>query len=297
VTASLTVTPEAAGLRLDVFLAQVSPHSRSRIQQLITQGEVEVNGGVQPARYMVRAGDSIRITQPNTNEPQPPEAPHMPIIYEDANLMVIDKPAGLVVHAGAGTAGSATVADFARSRTSDPDPERPGIVHRLDRDTSGLLLIAKNLPTKQYLQTLLRQHRIIKTYTALVIGRPHPAAATIDLPLGRDRAHPLRQAVVPGGREAITFYRTIATYPGYSLISAQPKTGRTHQLRVHFAAIGHPIVGDNMYGNTGRQLGLPRQFLHATTLEFTTQQGTKLKLTNPLPPDLDTCLSKLDGSV
>jgi 23S rRNA pseudouridine1911/1915/1917 synthase len=294
-----TVPAEAAGQRLDVFLAAISDHTRSRIQQQISAGTITVNGRPCPARYLVRTGDAIVIAPTTAPTPTPTTTtePDLPIIYEDDDLLVIDKPAGLVVHPGAGAHDQPTVADFARPRTTDPDADRPGIVHRLDRDTSGLLLIAKHVEAKQYLQNLLRHHQIGKTYTALVIGRPSQDSAVISLPIGRDRTNPLRQAVIPNGRPSTTSYHCTAFYPGYTLVSARPETGRTHQLRVHFAAIGHPIAGDTTYGQPSRQLGLTRQFLHAAELEFTAPNGTPLKLLSPLSPDLSACLSKLDLSV
>jgi 23S rRNA pseudouridine1911/1915/1917 synthase len=210
---------------------------------------------------------------------------------------VVDKPAGLAVHAGNGTKGQATLADYARAHTSDPDPERPGIVHRLDRDTSGLMVIAKTEAAKTYMQRQFADRTIKKAYSLLTIGTVSPASAVIKLPLDRDRAHPTKRAVVASGRDAVTNYDTVANYPGYTLIKAKPETGRTHQIRVHFAALGHPVAGDITYGQTKRPAGLPRHFLHAAELSFTAPSGKAVTLTSALPADLADFLRKLEEQV
>ncbi len=291
----LIVAPGAAGTRLDVYLAAALTISRSQIQHWLRHKEVTVNGQFARASYLVQAGDHIamQITAP---APPPIQPPDLPIIYQDNDLIVIDKPAGLVVHAGAGRHHEPTVADFARRHTSDPDADRPGIVHRLDRDTSGLLVIARSTTAKTWLQQQWRTRRVHKTYQLLVSGRVQPPEAIIKLPLDRDPAQPLRRHVSSAGRPAVTRYRTLATYPGYSFMEAYPETGRTHQLRVHFAALGHPIIGDALYGAPPTHLGLKRQFLHATGLTFTTPTGQTLTLTSPLPPELQDVLSRLEDS-
>jgi 23S rRNA pseudouridine1911/1915/1917 synthase len=289
----LKVEPGAATERLDVYLAAALDRTRSQVQRLLRTGLVTVDGRSERASYLVQPGDTITVR----SAPAPaasPAAPDLPVLYEDEDLLVIDKPAGLSVHPGAGLEAIATVADFARSRTTDPDPERPGIVHRLDRDTSGLLIIAKTEAAKTHLQAAFKNHQIHKTYRLLVVGRLSPEAATIRLPLSRDPARPLQQAVVPGGREAITAYETKANFPGYTLVEARPKTGRTHQLRTHFAALGHPVAGDIVYGPPKRPLGLKRQFLHAAALEFTAPSGAHISLESPLPADLATVLRRLE---
>ncbi|HEY6736676.1 MAG TPA: RluA family pseudouridine synthase [Candidatus Saccharimonadia bacterium] len=296
-TQHITVDPTAARERLDLFLATTTGQTRSQLKRLIETGAVQVNRRPATPRYLVKPGDAITLELPAEPATRRPAAPQLRVIYQDDDLVIIDKPAGLVVHPGAGTApGQSTVADFARTVSSDPDAERPGIVHRLDRDTSGLLIIARTAEAKHFLHQALAKRQIHKTYTALVTGRIEPAAATIDLPLGRDARRPLQQAVVPGGRPAQTVYRTIATYPGYTLVEAQPLTGRTHQLRVHFAAAGHPIVGDATYGQPA-PTGLRRQFLHATRLEFTGPHGQPIRAVSPLAPDLQDYLSRLTNLV
>jgi len=291
--------PEGAATeRLDVFLALTMKLSRSSAGRLIKNGAVLVNRRPEKASYIVQIGDSIEVAP----APQAPAArqapPKLPVTYEDAELLVVDKPAGLTVHPGAGiNQNSPTVADFARTKSTDPDADRPGIVHRLDRDTSGLLIIAKTEAAKVALQRQFRARQVQKTYLALVVGHPRPDAATIKLPVGRHPSRPLQQAVVPGGRSAQTRYRTLESYPGYSLIEAHPATGRTHQIRVHFAAIGHPIAGDTTYGPKDRPLSLHRQFLHAAALTFATPTGQTLALESPLPADLAAALAKLQNTV
>jgi 23S rRNA pseudouridine1911/1915/1917 synthase len=297
VTRALTVAEGAAAERLDVYLAARLGASRSHVARLLKIGAVRVNGVPSRPSYLVQPGDQLTVEagEPAAAAAAPRPVPDLPVVYEDADVTVIDKPAGLAAHPGAGIpASEPTVADFARTRTTDPDPERPGIVHRLDRDTSGLMIIARTPEAKAYLQQQFREHHVHKTYTLLATGRVEPAEAVIRLPLDRDPAHPLRRAVVPGGRAAVTRYRTLAAYPGYTLIEARPETGRTHQLRIHFAALGHPIAGDRLYGSTPSSLGLKRQFLHATALEFTAPSSHTLTLTSPLPSDLKTVVNHLE---
>ena len=291
--ASYSIEPGAAGQRLDVYLAAVSGLARSQVQRRIQRGLVAINGRPERSSYQTQAGDVVLLSE-ETAAAAIETPPNLPIVYEDDDILVVNKPAGLAVHSGAGLVPAPTVADFARPRTSDPDTERPGIIHRLDRDTSGLLIIAKTSAAKIFMQAAFKAHKIHKTYTLLAVGRVDPEAATIRLPIGRNHAHPLLQAVVAGGREAITAYKTEAYFPGYTLIEAKPQTGRTHQLRVHFAALGHPIAGDTSYGAPKRQLGLKRQFLHATALEFDAPSGNHIELASPLPSDLAQVLANLE---
>jgi 23S rRNA pseudouridine1911/1915/1917 synthase len=223
-------------------------------------------------------------------DPGEPRVPQLPVVYQDEDIVVIDKPVKLMVHEAANSAGS-TVVDYARSVSSDPDPDRPGIVHRLDRDTSGLLIIAKTAAAKQQLQQQFKDRRVKKTYLLLVHGYPEPAAAILRLPIGRAQ-NPTQRLVSQSGRMAETKYHTLERLTGFSLVEAQPLTGRTHQLRVHFKHIGHPIVGDQLYGHEPN-LGLKRQFLHATRLEFTAPGGDLLKLESPLPLELQQVLEQL----
>ena len=295
-TRQLSVPEGAAAERLDVYLAAALGASRSQVQKLLQSGAVTVNGVPERPSYLVQPGDSIAVTETKRESATPPP-PRIDIVYEDGDLLVIDKPAGLAMHQGPGLEGEPTVADFARLHTTDPDPERPGIVHRLDRDTSGLVILAKTPAAKQHLQQQFADRKVHKTYTVLTVGHPDPAEAVIRLPLDRDPAHPLRRAVVPGGREAITRYHTLASYPGFALLEATPQTGRTHQIRVHLAGIGHPVAGDILYGPPKRPLGLTRHFLHASALQFTAPSGQSLALTSQLPPDLEQIRSSLEKQV
>jgi 23S rRNA pseudouridine1911/1915/1917 synthase len=299
VSLHLVIGEGAAAERLDVFLARELTVARSRAQKLISQGNVTVNGASAKASHMVQAGDQITVSE-EVPEYSPPAELQLPIVYEDADVLVIDKPPGLTVHPGNSknpNSGEPTVASFMHGRTTDADHERPGIVHRLDRDTSGLLVLAKSAAAKSQLQQQFRTRAVRKTYLLLTVGHPDPAAAEIRLPTGRHPSQPLKRAVVTSGRPAVTRYRTLQTYPGFSLIEAKPVTGRTHQLRVHMAAIGHPVAGDTTYGPAKRPLNLKRQFLHAAELEFTTPAGQPLHLTSPLPADLEAALARLANQV
>ncbi|HUD11282.1 MAG TPA: RluA family pseudouridine synthase [Candidatus Saccharimonadia bacterium] len=292
---TITVVEGAAGERLDLFLASALDLTRSHIQRLIRGGLVFVNKKTERSGYLLSVGDGIIIDQPDreTHALKPPE---LPVVYEDDDVMVVNKPAGLSVHYGAGPVREPTVADFARLHSSDPDPDRPGIVHRLDKDTSGLLVLAKSIKVKEALQAQFAQRLVHKTYLALVCGRVEPADAIIRLPLDRDPARPLRRAVVSGGRDAVTNYRTLANFDGYTLLEVKPETGRTHQIRVHFATVGHAVAGDITYGPRDRPLGLHRQFLHASALELVLPSGKSLRLESPLPEDLSDVIESLGGS-
>ncbi len=295
---AFTAPAGAAHERLDVYLAAVTGQPRSQAARLVRSGLVSVNGRPGRASYLMQTGDQVEVRPEPASAAGALVAPELTVVYEDDDLLVVDKPAGITVHPGAGraTLPAATVADFARARTTDTeDPQRPGIVHRLDRDTSGLLVIAKNPAAKAYLQAAFKGRRVHKTYQLLVVGHTPHEAAVINLPLGRNPAHPLRSAVVADGRDASTSYRTSRRYRGYSLLEARPLTGRTHQLRVHFAALGHPVAGDTTYGPPRRPLGLRRQFLHAAALEFTAPSGRQLKLACPLPADLRQALRRLEA--
>ena len=292
---TLTVDKRAAGERLDVYLATQLGMTRSRALRLVQTGHVAIGNERAKGGYALRAGDTVVVDEPAPT-PAVSAPPILPVVYEDVDIVVIDKPAGMSAHAGSGVK-SATVADFARTVSSDPDPERPGIVHRLDRDTSGLLVIAKTLEAKIAMQQAFARHQVHKTYRLLAVGRLDPSAAIIRLTLDRDPARPLRRAVVPGGREAVTRYQTVESLPSYTLADANPETGRTHQIRVHFAAIGHPVAGDTTYGPATRPLGLRRQFLHAAKLEFDTPSGKTLHLESPLPETLAQVLQSLRAQV
>lgn len=278
--------------RLDVYLAAVTGEPRSALQRLIKADLVTINGLPQRGSYKVVSGDKIEILDPPPAEPEPFTL-KLPILYKDDDVVIIDKPAGLSVHPGNGRQTEATVASFAKTITTDIDGDRPGIVHRLDRDTSGVLVIARSTAAKLFLQNEWQSHRVAKTYQLLTIGGVRPVEATIDLPIGRDPSRPTRRRVMPGGRASKTRYKVLADYIGYTLVEAYPETGRTHQLRVHFAATGHPVAGDTTYGTPKRVLGLKRQFLHASSLSIIVPSGKTVTVSSPLPPDLQAVIDKL----
>ena len=280
----------AAGQRLDVYLASQLKASRSSVARDIRAGRAMVNGRSAPSRQLLEVDDRVEF-QPAPPQPATHVAPTLEILYEDESMLIVDKPAGLAMHAGAGEA-EATVADFAREHTTDTDQVRPGIVHRLDRDTSGALVLAKSGTAKDFLQKQFAARKVNKTYLALLEGSIEPPRALIDLPLGRDEHNPLRQAVRADGKPAQTKYKTIKAWPAYSLVEAKPLTGRTHQIRIHFEHVGYPVVDDKLYGRPS-QLGLSRQFLHATEIQLVSPAGEELQVSSPLPPELEAALTKL----
>jgi 23S rRNA pseudouridine1911/1915/1917 synthase len=269
--------------------------SRSYIKRGLDADLITVNGELVKSGYKLTAGDQVQIRTAEPVVRRVAGVINVPVIFENADFMVLDKPAGLAVHPPNVTNTAPTVVDFVRDKTSDPDQDRPGIVHRLDRDTSGLLLIAKTLEAKADLQAKFKAHQIQKTYLALVHGHPRMPQAKISLPIARAKANPTMRAVDVEGRPAETEYIQIASYSGYSLVEVHPKTGRTHQIRVHMAHIGHPVAGDVNYG--GRAQGLSRQFLHATALKFTGPDGVDYSFTSPLPQDLAEFQAKLEEKV
>jgi 23S rRNA pseudouridine1911/1915/1917 synthase len=217
------------------------------------------------------------------------------IVHRDERLAVIDKPAGIVVHAAPGHVGP-TLVDALGELLGGGEPERPGIVHRLDRDTSGLMLVARDPEAHRRLSAMIRRRQVGRGYVALVEGRPRSRSGTIDAPLGRDHRRPERRAVRGrGAREARTHFRVVETLPADSLVEARLETGRTHQIRAHFAAIGHPVCGDPRYGHRGRH-GLERQFLHSTKLRFRDPfSGEELAFESALPADLAAALNRARG--
>ncbi len=293
-------TAEAPGERLDRFLAGRCPDlSRSRIQELIREGRVKVNGVIvtKPA-LRLRGGQLVEVeVTPRPPLGVVPTPLPLKVVYEDEDLLVIDKPAGLVVHPGAGhptdTLANALVAYLGRMPTPD---ERPGIVHRLDKDTSGLMVAAKNEAAHRRLQADLKARRFKKGYLALVEGRLSPPEGIIDAPVGRDPRRRTRMAVVSTGRPAVTRYRVREYLGGATLVEVWPETGRTHQIRVHFASLGHPLVGDRLYGRACPTLN--RHFLHAFYLGFPhPRSGQWLEFTSPLPPELEAELARRRAAI
>jgi 23S rRNA pseudouridine1911/1915/1917 synthase len=287
-----TVPPEAAGERLDVFLADHAG-SRAAAQRLIDAGRVQVDGAARPKRHVLAAGARVTVdVAPAVSEPEVAPA-RFDLAYEDEHLLVVDKPAGVVVHPGPGHERGTLVQALEGRVAGGEDPERPGVVHRLDRDTSGLLLLARTEPVHAALQAMLAARGITREYLALVDGRPAARSGTIDAPLGRDRRVRTRISTdTDEPRAAITHFETVEARPGATLLRVRLQTGRTHQIRAHLRAIGHPVLGDPVYGVTGR-LGLQRQFLHAERLALRHPvTGSGLDVRSPLPDDLAAALER-----
>jgi 23S rRNA pseudouridine1911/1915/1917 synthase len=289
----LRVPDEAAGTRLDRFLA-APLGSRARAQSLIDDGRVRVDGEVRPKRHLVAAGEAIEVDDEiRESDPIPEDPAPFEVAYEDEHLLVVDKPAGVVVHPARGHwAGTLAQALDGRAAGGE-EPWRAGIVHRLDRDTSGLLVVAKSDAVHRALKALLSQRRLRREYLALVDGHPPARTGTIDAPIGRHRRdRKLMSIDSDDPREARTHFEIEQLLPAAALLRVALETGRTHQIRVHLAAIGHPVCGDPQYGTRGR-FGLERQFLHATRLAFTHPvTGAEIDVTSPLPPDLAAALDQ-----
>jgi 23S rRNA pseudouridine1911/1915/1917 synthase len=287
----LTAPPEAAGERLDVHLAGPLG-SRARAQRLIDAGRVLVDGRARPKRFVLAGGETIEIDDTPT-APQPTADATAPytVVWEDEHLLVVDKPAGVVVHPARGH-HSGTLAQALEARgAAGGDPERPGIVHRLDRDTSGLLVVARSEAIHRALKERIQAREVTREYLALVEGRPPARSGTIDAPLGRDRRFRTRMSTdTDEPREAVTHFSIEEPLPAATLLRVRLETGRTHQIRAHLQAIGHPVSGDPEYGTPGLY-GLERQFLHATRLAFEHPvTGEHVDAASPLPEDLRAAL-------
>ena len=308
----LKIESEFAGLRLDAFLAsQIEGWSRARLQKLIENEDVLVNGKPSKPSYKLREGDDVEVELTATSTVAfAPENIPIDIVYEDDTLVVVNKPAGLVVHPAAGTPSGTLANALAYHFQQLPDSGagvRPGIVHRLDRDTSGLLVVAKTEAALENLSDQFRDRTVFKSYVALVHGRVLSDSGKIDQPLARDASNRTRMAVVRGGRNALTLYRIRRSFERFTLLDVDLKTGRTHQIRVHLAWIKHPVVGDETYGggrdNTiqdpqlrARVRNLKRHFLHAEKLAFTHPATKELvKFECPMPADLSELLALLPG--
>ncbi|MFN8131486.1 MAG: RluA family pseudouridine synthase [Solirubrobacteraceae bacterium] len=288
----LTVPAEAAGERLDRFLA-APLGSRAVAQRLIEAGQVHVDGAAWGKQHRLAGGEEI-VVDPADPRPRPETgtAPYG-IAWEDEHLLVVDKPAGVVVHPGSGVRSGTLAQALAGRAAGGADPERPGIVHRLDRDTSGLLVVARSDAVHRALAADLAERRIRREYLALVEGLPPARTGTIDAPIGRDRRHRTRMSVdTDTPRRAVTHFELERRLPADALERVTLETGRTHQIRVHFAAIGHPVAGDPEYGHAGRH-GLERQFLHAARLAFVHPvTGAEIDVSSPLPDDLAAALER-----
>ena len=285
------------GMRLDRYVAaKAAGASRTAVQRAIRSGDVLVNAAP-AARPSLELRGGEKVTWVRTQAPLlSPQRIPLNILYEDESLLVVDKPAGQVVHPGAGRHGTTLVEGLLADRAlpASDDPARPGIVHRLDKDTSGLIIVAKNEAAKQSLQRQFKGREVRKLYLALVEGRLEPERGIIEASIGRDPKRRKLMAVVASGREARTEYRVLECFPMHTLVEVELKTGRTHQVRVHFAFIGHPVAGDRIYGFRKQRLGLERQFLHAQTLGFKLPStGRYVEFTAELPGDLRGILEDL----
>ncbi len=286
-------------VRLDRYIALRCPDlSRTQAQRLISEGQVTVNGVPARASLKVFGGDRVVVNIPAPESSRlAPEAIPVKIIYEDDDLLVVDKPAGLTVHPAPGHPDHTLVNAILSHLPELPetgDRLRPGVVHRLDKDTSGLIIVAKNARAHENLSDQFKKRSVSKVYLALVEGRLEPGDGVIEAPIGRDRGHRERMAVVDEehGRAARTSFHVVRYAGGYSLLEVRPETGRTHQIRVHLAAIGHPVAGDRVYG--AKASGFPRQFLHAHRLAFILpSDGRRVEFESPLPADLAGALERL----
>lgn len=291
----LIVDADSAGQRLDAVVATIEEvGSRARAARLIEDGFVELDGSRARKSAKVEEGQVILVregVEQRTGDPQEPAVP-FEIVFEDSHLLIVDKPAGLVVHPAPGNR-TGTLSQALAGKAGGGDPERPGIVHRLDKETSGLLVVARDDATLRALQEALQRREVHRQYTALVRGVPDSAGGTIDAPLGRDRRNPELIAVRnDSDRPAITHFEVVEELGQRTLLHVRLETGRTHQIRVHLAAIGLPVCGDPQYGPEG-DLGLERQFLHASELSFHhPATGELMVFASSLPPELAAALEK-----
>ncbi|MFX4261455.1 RluA family pseudouridine synthase [Pelotomaculum propionicicum] len=294
------VREDDAGKRLDVFLAgEAEDYTRSHIQKLVGEGRALVNGVIARASYKVKQGDLVRleIPEPEGMESKAEKIP-LDIYYEDNDVIVLNKPRGMVVHPAAGNYSGTVVNALlyhCRDLSGINGVLRPGIVHRLDKDTSGLIMVAKNDAAHASLAQQLKDRRITRIYLALVHGKVKEASGVIDAPIGRDPKNRQKMAVVhKNSKNAITNYRVLSRYAGYTYLRLKLETGRTHQIRVHLSYIGHPVVGDLKYGPSRPHFNLAGQFLHAAVIGFKhPRSGAYLEFEAPLPDELEAILSGL----
>ena len=285
-------TENNANMRLDSFLAEaVDGVSRAAAAKLIEEGNALVDGRPVPKSYKLTGTETVEVTLP---EPEPidavPQDIPLDVVYEDADVIVVNKPSGLVVHPAPGhpdgTLVNALLYHCGDSLSGVGGALRPGIVHRIDRDTSGLIIAAKNDAAHQSLANQLKDHTLARTYECIVVGNLRDDSGTVDAPIARDPRDRKRMAVVSGGRNAVTHWVALARYPGYTHVRCRLETGRTHQIRVHMAYIGHPILGDTVYGAKKPVPGLTGQCLHAVGLRFVhPRTGETVELSCPLPDE------------
>lgn len=295
-----TVPPEMAENRLDSFLSGWLQQSRSAVQGWIEQGAVLVDGRSRPKNHRLRGGEAVRVEIPQAVPyAAQPEAIPLDIVYEDSDLLVVNKPKGMVVHPAAGnytgTLVNALLAHCGDSLSGIGGVLRPGIVHRIDKDTSGLLIVAKNDFAHQGLAEQIKSHSFTREYEAVVVGHLRDAAGTVDAPIGRHPTDRKKMTVTAkNSKPAVTHYTVLAEYPGYSHLRLRLETGRTHQIRVHMAYLGHPVAGDTVYGGARQPAELHGQCLHAGHIGFVhPRDGRWLEFESPLPAYFTAFLQKI----
>ena len=299
---TLQALPEDAGERLDAFLARrLEDVTRSAAARLCQEGRVVSGGKPLAKNARLTGGETIQVTLPDPEavEAVPQDIP-LDVVYEDADVIVVNKPKGLVVHPAPGhpdgTLVNALLYHCGDSLSGIGGELRPGIVHRIDRDTSGLIIAAKNDYAHQKLSAQLQDHTLARTYACIVVGNLREDSGTVDAPIGRSPGDRKKMAVVPDGRRAVTQWEVVARYPGHTLLRCRLETGRTHQIRVHMAYIGHPILGDTVYGAKKAVPGLQGQCLHAVGLRFLhPRTGEAVELRCPLPESFLRQLEKLEA--
>ena len=297
----LQTSEEDRGARLDGFLARAMGNlTRSAAAKAIEEGRVLVSGKVPSKSLKLAGNETIEFTpeEPAPIDAVPQDIP-LDVVYEDDDVIVVNKPSGLVVHPAPGhpdgTLVNALLFHCGASLSGVGGALRPGIVHRIDRDTSGLIIAAKNDYAHQFLSAQLADHTLARTYECIVVGNLHEDSGTVDGPIARDSRDRKRMAVVPGGRRAVTHWTVLARYPGYTHVQCRLETGRTHQIRVHMAYLGHPILGDTVYGAKKPVPGLTGQCLHAVGLQFIHPRTKELvSLSCPLPGEFTAALRKID---
>ena len=300
-TRELTAATEHAGVRLDAFLSADGALTRSQAARLIAEGRVRVNGKPAAKSARLSGGETVTVDVPQLRETAlPPQDIPLDVVYEDDDVIVVNKPTGLVVHPAPGhpdgTLVNALLHHCGDSLSGIGGEKRPGIVHRIDRDTSGLIIAAKNDAAHLALSAQLKDHSLSRTYECLVTGNMKQDSGTVDAPIGRSSADRKKMAVVPTGRRAVTHWEVVARYPGVTHLRCRLETGRTHQIRVHMDYIGHPILGDTVYGAKKPVPGLTGQCLHATGLRFIhPRTGEPVELHCPLPPEFTAMLQKLQN--
>ena len=294
-TLRFTVAEADAGTRLDRALAaREEIGRRSFAERLLAQGAVTVDGTPRQKSHRLQAGSVVEVRLPSGVAGLEGEPVSVGLAYEDEHLVVVDKPAGITMHRGAGTSTGTLAAQLLTlGAAGGDDPDRPGIVHRLDRDTSGLVVVARSEAAFNVLQEAIRQREVERQYLALVRGKPQSRTGRIDAPMGRDRRDPTRRSLdTEEPRDAVTWFEVVESMPEHALLDVRLETGRTHQIRVHLAAIELPVSGDSLYGAKG-DLGLSRQFLHAHRLRFAHPvTGAVLEVESPLPDDLAAALEQ-----